>query len=360
MPEYPWIPAGAGMTFDKPTGAKYVTPDVTPAQAGVRCLHNLFPMTQKILQPGEIGEHQPFPNVVLPSDPELFANRARRFSHLAHGHAMQPLLAVLGKLSQAQHLAFAAREARRVPDEVLQQFRDHGMPALSYQAERSSEWQRDLEHVLQTLKAGDEAVLKEAAQKLDAFDEAGRESIADAIFGGGIAGGDEHTHAMVAPLVGAALQVWWTRQAASMTTDDVGLIGASTVCPVCASRPVASVIEVAPDQSNLRYLHCSLCSTQWHMVRVTCTACESTKNITYLSLNGVEADEPSRKIAFARAEACDDCHTYLKIFSREKEPMMEVGADDLATLTLDMLTDEAGYLRSGPNLLFSPGVPESE
>ncbi len=318
------------------------------------------PMIQKILQPGDIGEHQPFPSVVLPNDTELFANRARRFRHLANGHAMHQLLDVLGKLSHAQHLAYGARKASPIPDETLQQSREHGMPALSYQAERSPDWQHDLDHILQTLKAGDEPVLKEAAEKLDAFDEAGRESIADAIFGGGIAGGDEQTHALVAPLVGAALQVAWTRQAASMNNDEVGLIGSSTVCPVCASRPVASVIEVAPDQSNLRYLHCSLCSTQWHMVRVTCTACESTKGITYLSLNGVEADEPSRKIAFARAEACDDCHTYLKIFSREKEPMMEVGADDLATLTLDMLTDEAGYLRSGPNLLFSPGVPEPE
>ena len=119
-------------------------------------------------------------------------------------------------------------------------------------------------------------------------------------------------------------------------------------------------MEIGANQSNLRYLNCSLCSTQWHMVRVTCSACESTKGITYFSLNGVENEEPSRKLAFARAEACDACHSYLKIFTREKEPMMDVTADDLATLTLDMLVDEAGFLRSGPNLLFSPGVPETE
>ena len=33
-------------------------------------------------------------------------------------------------------------------------------------------------------------------------------------------------------------------------------------------------------------------------------------------------------------------------------------ADDLATLALDMLVDEAGYLRSGPNPLFVPGEGE--
>lgn len=317
-------------------------------------------MIQKILQPGEIGEHQPFPHVVLPNDPEQFANRARRFRHLASGHVMGQLLNVMGDLAQAQHVAFGARAADPIPDTALAQSREHGMPALSYQEERSADWQHDLESIIATLKAGSEPVLRDAADRLDAFDAQGREAIADAVFGGGIAGGDAETHAMVSPLVGAALQVWWTRQAAAMQAADIGLIGSSTVCPACASRPIASVVEIATDQSNLRYLNCSLCSTQWHMVRVTCSACESTKGVSYLSLNGAEADGPSTKIAFARAEACDDCHSYLKIFSREKEPMMDVTADDLATLTLDMLVDEAGYLRSGPNLLFSPGVPDQE
>ena len=317
-------------------------------------------MIQKILQPGEIGEHQPFPHVVLPTNPEQFAHRAQRFRQLAQGHAMGKLLEVMAELAQAQHATYQARQADPLPATHLAQSREHGMPALSYQEERSPDWQTDLEHLITVLKNGAEPILQDAADKLSAFDAQGREAIADAIFGGGIAGDDTDTHAMVSPLVGAALQVWWTRQAASMKSDDVGLIGSSTVCPVCASRPIASVIEVGADQSNLRYLNCSLCSTQWHMVRVTCSACESTKHISYLSLNGVEADGPSTRIAFARAEACDDCHSYLKIFTREKEPMMEVTADDLATLTLDMLTDEAGYLRSGPNLLFSPGAPESD
>ena len=31
-------------------------------------------------------------------------------------------------------------------------------------------------------------------------------------------------------------------------------------------------------------------------------------------------------------------------------------ADDLATLALDILVDEAGYTRAGPNLLLVPGA----
>ncbi len=318
-------------------------------------------MVQKILQPGEIGHNEPFPSVVLPTDPQQFENRARRFEHLAtRGHALGPLLAAMAHIAHAQHKAFAANAAVQIAEDLLEQSREHGMPPLSFQGERDANWLKDLDAIADALAACGEPVLQDAAHRLKAVDTAGREAIADAVFGGGVAGDDPETHALLSPLVGAALQVWWTRQAGSLKQEDVGLVGSSTVCPCCGSRPTASVVEIGGQQANLRYLHCSLCATQWHMVRVTCSACESTKDIAYYSLNGKDADGPSTKIAFARAEACDNCHSYLKIFNREKEPMMDVLADDLATLTLDMLVDEAGYLRSGPNLLFSPGVPDEE
>lgn len=317
-------------------------------------------MTQKILQPGEIGQHEPFPSVVLPTDAQQFANRARRFEHLARGNALAPLLGAMAHIAQAQQKAYAANTAVPIAEALLEQSREHGMPPLSYQAQRDAGWLADLDVIADELSHCGESVLEGAGKQLKALDTASREAIADAVFGGGIAGDDPETHALLSPLVGAALQVWWTRQAVSLKENDVALFGASVVCPCCGSRPTASVIEMTPSQHSLRYLHCSLCATQWHMVRVTCTACESTKDIAYYSLNGKEAESPSTKIAFARAEACDHCHSYLKIFTREKEPLMDVLADDLATLTLDMLVDEAGYLRSGPNLLFSPGVPEQE
>ncbi len=315
-------------------------------------------MVQKILQPGEIGQNEPYPNVVLPTDAQQFANRARRFEHLGRDGALAPLLRAMASIAHAQQQAYAANAPVPVADALLAASREHGMPPLSYQEARDPRWQQDLDVLLTSLAQCGDAVLEDAAKALQALDSASREAIADAVFGGGIAGDDPELHAMLSPLVGAALQVWWTRQAGSLNVDDVPLVGTSTVCPCCGSRPVASVVEMAPNQHSLRYLHCSLCATQWHMVRVTCSACESTKNIAYYSLNGVEADKPSTKVAFARAEACDNCHSYLKIFMREKEPMMDVQADDLATLTLDMLVDEAGYLRSGPNLLFAPGVPD--
>ena len=315
-------------------------------------------MSTRILEPGEIGQVDPFPKVVPPTDSGLFDSRARRFAQLAQDHAMGPFLALMAQLAQAQHAALHARSASPVAPALLAQSRLHGMPALSYQSvSRSGEWQADLDAITRYLITHNVTAFAAAAASLSAMDSNAREALADAVLDGGVAGDDAAQHALLAPIVGAALQVWWTRQAATLSEADIGHVGSSTVCPVCAARPVASVVEIGASQSNLRYLHCSLCSTQWHMVRVTCSSCESTQGIAYYSLTGNETKAtPSRKIAFARAEACDSCHSYLKIFTREKEPFMDATADDLATLALDMLVDEAGYMRSGPNLLFAPGV----
>ncbi len=58
-----------------------------------------------------------------------------------------------------------------------------------------------------------------------------------------------------------------------------------------------------------------------------------------------------------KAEACEECRGYLKIVNMEKDPLVDPVADDLATLGLDVLMDEAGYERAGPNFLFVPGRP---
>jgi FdhE protein len=59
-----------------------------------------------------------------------------------------------------------------------------------------------------------------------------------------------------------------------------------------------------------------------------------------------------------RAETCDVCHSYLKIAYQEKDPHVDPVADDLATLSLDILADESGYARSGPNLLLVSAASE--
>jgi FdhE protein len=40
---------------------------------------------------------------------------------------------------------------------------------------------------------------------------------------------------------------------------------------------------------------------------------------------------------------------------QEKDANIDPMADDLNSLALDMMVDEKGYSRTGPNLLFYPG-----
>ena len=52
-----------------------------------------------------------------------------------------------------------------------------------------------------------------------------------------------------------------------------------------------------------------------------------------------------------KAESCDACHSYRKIFYQEKDLEVDAVADDLASLTLDVLMGEAGYVRASANPL---------
>jgi len=50
-------------------------------------------------------------------------------------------------------------------------------------------------------------------------------------------------------------------------------------------------------------------------------------------------------------ETCDSCSHYLKIVNMAKDVQVEPVADDLATLTLDLLIAEEGYWRGGVNFM---------
>jgi len=115
-------------------------------------------------------------------------------------------------------------------------------------------------------------------------------------------------------------------------------------------------IERAGDALGHRFLHCSLCSTQWHYVRVKCAHCESTKGISYASLD--DGSGRQRKPAVV-AEVCDECDHYLKIAYMDRDPQVEPCADDLATLALDLLVADTGKTPLGVNFMLVHGDPTS-
>ena len=63
--------------------------------------------------------------------------------------------------------------------------------------------------------------------------------------------------------------------------------------------------------------------------------------------------------AALQAETCDDCGHYLKIMHTDRDPFVEPVADDLASLTLDLLVSETGYQRHGVNLMLLFGEPDA-
>ena len=133
----------------------------------------------------------------------------------------------------------------------------------------------------------------------------------------------------------AALSVYWSHWAVDVA-EGLAMVGEShrRLCPVCGSHPVGSVIKDEP-RTGLRYLHCSLCETQWHEVRAECTACGESK--------GVNLWAETETNAAIRIESCDTCKGYTKMFFTDINPKLEVAVDDLATMVMDNHLVEHGY-----------------
>jgi FdhE protein len=308
-------------------------------------------LATQIITDGSTDRVREAPRVVLPDNPNLFGERAARFAQLAPGNSMGAYLDLMALVARGQQAATGARAAAPLPVTALEQSRSYGMPPLSAQGHaRAPLWREDLRDIVRTVRAGSAAGVQPTLDRLAAMDEASLEAIADRLLTGATLDDD----AAYVPFVGAALQVYFTRQAASLVVADVSHCDVATVCPVCGTRPVASIVRIGGAQANLRYLVCALCHTEWNMVRAKCSSCEEEKGVHFLSL-AVNPDSEQAGQAAVRAEACDECKTYLKLMNQDKDPLVDPYADDLATLALDLLVDERGFARSGPNLLFHPG-----
>lgn len=276
---------------------------------------------------------------ILPLVKELFSERAERFDVLASNHSLGDWLVFLGQLSRAQHAALQTLSALPLPDAAtLEQARTYGMPPLD-PAVRPAAWRDALRQIVRQVGADAPAAAQETLNVLLAASDDALEALADAL----LTGEPTSEQAALLPFIAAALQVAYTKLASQLAASQLQMLDAHGVCPCCGSLPVVSVVRLGAAINNLRYLHCSLCNTEWNVPRATCTACDTDKGV---ALHEVEGSKGA-----VRAETCDSCKSYLKIVYQEKDPRVDPVADDLATLALDMLVDEAGYQRSGPNLL---------
>lgn len=306
---------------------------------------------QRILEPGQIEAfaQRDIPRLRLPDRARVFSDRAERLRQQSEdgsvGHAIGDYLRLMAHLADAQQIALAAIESdppTAPSEEQVAHARTYHMPLVSVASwQREAQWRQSLASICDSLAALSDlpAQVRTVSDRLCALNAEQLEAQADSL----LAVPASDVDAAAAPFVMAALQVYWVALASRVNVNDIHELDVHGVCPTCGTLPVASIVRGDSRSQGLRYLHCALCATEWHMVRVKCSHCQTTQGISYQSI-----EHGPRSI---RAECCDSCHTYRKILYQEDDGGVEPVADDLASLSLDLLLGEAGYRRASPNPL---------
>ncbi len=295
---------------------------------------------------GEAAESDP---VRLPDLATVFSRRASRLQALAPGHELEGFLRLVAALVTAQHVALAGLPPGVLPgaSEIAKAQLVHRAPLDPSIWTRDESWRVALSRILETID-GDvlPAPAQEARAALGRASPDDLEALADRYLGGNVAAAE----AAQAIFVAAALQVAWTRMAALLDSADFATREVDGgQCPVCGSPPVAGLISPGGTKFGHRHLHCSLCAASWRYVRVRCVHCGSTDKVSFRNLAGT---------SYLRAECCEVCHGYSKVFYLDNARMLEPLADDLASLGLDVLVGEEGFSRV-PNP-FVLGVMEQD
>ena len=276
---------------------------------------------QRVLDPAQIEAfaQRTIPRIRLPDPTSVFSARAARLRHLSEGHAVGDYLRLMAALADAQQAALDTRT--------------------------DGEWRVVLIKLCETIAAtpGFPDGVAAACTRVRALPAAELENQVDLLLSNAIEGVD----AQAAPFIMAALQVCQTRTVCALSPEEVteraGALHIPGCCPMCGALPVASIVRADKAYQGYRYLHCSVCASEWHLVRIKCSHCESTEGIHYHSIEG--------GTSAVRAESCDSCKTYRKICYQELDMAVEPVADDLASLALDLLMTEAGFHRGSGNPL---------
>jgi FdhE protein len=267
-------------------------------------------------------------SVIAPMPEAIFEERAARLKFLAPGNLICDYLDSMAALAKSQGEAL----------NLLASANSVGSAQVPRIRGGASSYEEILPGLMEVIVSGMQSTLLppasyEALRRLKSATPADLVSSAQAILDGNHASMD----IPASPFLSAALQVYWTDLASRVQMAPMEKT--TYVCPVCGSPPIAGLIY---RDRKLRYLCCSLCSTQWYVPRLTCVQCGSTASLTYFL---VEGDKNGTK-----AEACKQCRTYLKLFYLESNPNAEALSDDLATLALDLLMADQAYGGSGRNL----------
>ena len=318
---------------------------------------------QRILDPAQIEAfaQRAIPRLRLADPAVVFRKRAERLRELSEHHSVGEYLVLMAALCDGQHRALATWDSmpssggdRTEASARIARARAHDLPVLQALGwPRDSRWRLVLAELCNKLPNDIPATVRGICDRLTSEDAACLEARADRVLGGNA----QDLDMQAAPFVMAALQVYWVHLATSLgraatqeleaAQNHTGNAPLAGVCPVCGTLPLASVVHADSPYQGYRYLHCALCASEWHLVRIKCSHCLATEGIRYHYLQG-----GSEAI---RAESCESCRTYRKILYQEKDAAVEPVADDLGSLALDLLMSAEQYHRAcGNPLLWQP------
>lgn len=298
----------------------------------------------KLMDPKEI-EGMPdseVPLLVLPQLQQTLNERATRFEQLAKG-PLAEWLSFCAKLARAQALSIEKLTLTPLDESVVKESFKHGMPPASISTWKAGDdWQQAFDLFVAELEK--QSLPKQVQDIVQAFKSADQTLIQQQAVDY-LNARESEVKPEWAPFLGAILQIIWMRQVEGLKPYVAHYKGQSSLCPVCGSHPVASVVRVG-DRDAHRYLACSLCLSEWYGPRARCTNCETPKEVSILG---------QTQESLVQGECCDDCHGYLKIMYQSRDPMMDVMADDLASIQVDLALANEDYLRTGRNLFLMAG-----
>lgn len=291
-------------------------------------------------QPVHIGDEAKPPLAVLPKPTTLFEARAARFRTLAADHQLKGYLEFLAAITDAQAAILPDLSTARLPaDEDVERALQFGMAPiardrLAIDENVTNTVERLFDRLRETPMPDAAAAARDGVIAADVHERVAmiRNVLADQIPVEEVA---EHV------FVAAAVQVHLARLATLLPADRLTPVS-DGACPACGGPPVASRVVGWEGAQATRFVTCSACATQWHVVRVKCVACSSTKGIGY---NHVEGTADTLK-----AECCDTCRSYVKIMASHADPALDPVADDVASAGLDLLVKEQGYRRAAFNV----------
>ncbi|OOF47188.1 formate dehydrogenase accessory protein FdhE [Rodentibacter trehalosifermentans] len=299
-------------------------------------------MSIKILSESEIKQQKTnsyeAPAILFANPKNLYQRRVKRLRELADSHPLSDYLLFAADIVETQ---LNTLEKNPLPKQTLENLT--GVEPLNAKNfKRDGIWREYLNEILYAIKPKANEQVSATIEMLEKASTTELEEVATHLL-------SQEFHLVSADkavFVWAALSLYWL-QLAQQIPHHSRLENAENLhhCPVCGSLPVSSMVHIGTSQ-GLRYLHCSLCESEWNLVRAQCTNCDGHDKLETWSLD--------EELALIRAETCGSCESYLKIMFQEKNPNVESIADDLASIFLDVEMEEKGFARSGINPFFFP------